>query len=169
MNFNKFSNIFITICSVLYADNISEASVICEFSQTGKCFIECDGVEYPFNSLKELSNDINSITDNYFTVDSVTCTPDYDTILFINFNNCRGANAYNLTFRGTKHFLPNIELNYGNNEVIFPKINLEHIMRLNIKSKKVSSFNDLPKLKITEDQNHLEMDLDDETVYCSIF
>lgn len=165
MSFNKLLGIFITTCSALCIVNISQASVTCEFSPVGKCLVECDGAKYPFNSLEELSSNINSITNNYFIVDSVTCTPDYETISFNNFKNCYCTNGYNLTFKGTKHFYPNIELNYENNEVIFPKINLECITHLNINSEKIKNCGKLPKLKITEEQ----ISSDDEIVYCSIF
>ena len=166
MKFNKFLSIAITSLSALCANNISNASVICSFYPDAKCFVECDGIKREFNSITELSNNINSIASKYFTVNSVTYNPYCEQISFNNFNNCGVSNGYQLIFRGTKYFLPNIKLNYDNNDVIFPKINLEYIKHLYINSNIV---NELPKLRITEDQDDLEMNLDDEIVYCLTF
>ncbi len=55
------------IISIIQCNNVN-ASVTCIFYSDLKTFVECDGSKKTFNSIEELSNNINDLTKQYFTI-----------------------------------------------------------------------------------------------------
>lgn len=132
MNFSKIIITLVTVFSVIKSE--SNASVTCFFMSNGKCSVECDGIKKHFNNIEELSNNINNITGEYFTVNYIKSIDEINTILFHNFSNTSNSN-YKLLIQGGLDFNPCIALNYENNQVDVPNINLNNITVLQIYSK----------------------------------
>ncbi|MBR1944079.1 MAG: hypothetical protein IJ848_01225 [Alphaproteobacteria bacterium] len=85
VNFKDYFGIAVTMCSFFIRN--SNASVSLTFNPDESCILECDGIKKEFINVKELSNGINEITNQHFTVDSVVKvhTQNKDIVWFFNF------------------------------------------------------------------------------------
>ena len=127
MQISKFLSLFISIISIFgncsNANNNSESIIRMYFESNSKCKFELNGINKELNSIIELSNNINNITNEYFTVDSIDSIEQTNTILFYGFNNTNNKN-YKLIIQGSSHFNPCIIFHYRDNQVDIPNIRL---------------------------------------------
>ena len=123
MKLNKLLNIVIT--NFIIITNYSNAQVNIDFMPNGQFNINCDGRQYFFSNIRDLSNEINNITGDYFKIDSIRYHPFvYNTIVFHGLRNS-SENMCNLILKSTEKYKPTIKLICGNSTVVFDSIFIE--------------------------------------------
>lgn len=106
---SSFSIFFYSTTNYSYSQN---NIVTIDFSEPNSYRITCDNQSKLFNNITTFSNEINDITSNYFTVESVNIDTEHlNTIVFNNVNVTN--NLCTLVLLGSNNFKPNILFENG--------------------------------------------------------
>ena len=137
MQMNKILCLFVSIFSMLgndsYANDNNSVSFIID--QDLKLHVKCDGVGKTFDNIsKDSLHEIKTITNKYFTFDSVYMK--HRKLIFKNFKSTLSGD-YNFYIKRYDSVHSKVVLNYKYNEPYVPKIHLENIDKVNIKCKLV--------------------------------
>ena len=121
MVFNKCKLFCITslLCSVLIDhSNASTTDISMDFKQDGSCLVKYT-TEKVFNNINELSSGLNSITGDYFSVNSMKL--DNNNVVF---NGICNTKLCNITFSSSDSFKPGVVLNFGDNGANISKLSI---------------------------------------------
>ena len=121
MKLNKCLSIAIAICSLFASDSNASVSILLHHDRN--CEIECDGKVHEFASTKELFNNINKVTSDYFTVDSIKYVHRKlkgKSICLENFNTTDKQCSLTLI----SDYIVDVMVDCGNNNVKFPLIKM---------------------------------------------
>ncbi|MBR1943950.1 MAG: hypothetical protein IJ848_00565 [Alphaproteobacteria bacterium] len=119
------TGVLLSICTKTDASNIASNNspdISMNFRKDGSFFIKRGTTEKLFSSVNKLSDELNSITGEYFCVSSVELDNKDNNIVF---NNVYNTKPCNITFSSSDEFKPGVVLSFGDNSANFQTFTLE--------------------------------------------